>query len=116
MGGHNKIPRELADYVWSLLRDWPDESCQAIAAVAGVSEATVQRVAAGIHASTKKRGKPRNSKACKPRVTLKQVENVIVLFVRGMSIIAIARKTGISVSTIRRILDGQHQYNKRAIR
>ena len=38
------------------------------------------------------------------------------LQVEGCRIIAIARTTGISVSTIRRILDGQHEYNKRAIR
>lgn len=116
MGGHNKISQKLADYVWELLRDWPDDSCRTVAKAAGVSEATVQRVAAGSHPRTKQRGKPRDSGAYKPRVTLKQVENVIVLFVRGMGIIAIARTTGISVSTIRRILDGQHEYNKRAIR
>lgn len=114
MGGGNKISWADAVVVWSVIKE-TDRSLRDIAEAYNLGESTVLRIANGSHPHVQEKGPARILIAREP---LREQECALVLgeFWMGWSIEKIHRDTAIGLTTIHRVLDGQHRHNGRPIR
>ncbi len=81
----------------------------------GISDATVRRIAHGSHPHIAHKGAARVLESRRP-IDRTDCAMVLGWFWMGRRISDIHKESGIGLTTIHRILDGDHRYNDRSIR
>lgn len=115
-GGNNKICGKKIEAVWYALKLYPHLSCREVAAITKVSVSTVRRVMRGEHPETRRYGKPKVTAKVRKHLTEEQVYVIQGTYKSGLTPTECSRRTGFSLATVNRVIDGQHSKSKVKIR
>ena len=115
-GGNNKIRGKKIEGVWYALKLYPHLSCREVAAITRVSVSTVRRVMRGEHPETRRYGKPKATARERKHLTQEQVFVIQGHYKSGLTPTECARRTGFSLATVNRVIDGQHPMSDCKIR
>ena len=111
----NKMPRHDAILCHADMLRRPSAPLRELAAKYGISDTTVRRIANGSHPHIAEKGPARKMESRQP-IELADCAMILGWFWMGRRISDIHKQTGIGLTTIHRILDGDHRYNDRPIR
>ncbi|MAI41361.1 MAG: hypothetical protein CMP95_02770 [Gammaproteobacteria bacterium] len=111
----SKMPKNDAILCHADMLRCPGVPLRELAAKYGVSDTTVRRIASGSHPHIAEKGPARAMERRQP-IELTDCAMILGLFWMGRKISDIHKDSGIGLTTIHRILDGDHRYNDRPIR